>query len=46
MKSEIVRLQIGRSLNVVTLKTFKDTDANKNLIRCKNAKDMFNKLGI
>jgi hypothetical protein len=32
--------------NRVTLKTFKDTDANKNLVRCKNAKDMFEKLGI
>lgn len=29
-----------------TLKTFKDTDANKNLVRCKSAKDMFKKLGI
>lgn len=32
--------------NGVTLKTFKDTDANRNLVRCKNAKDMFDKLGI
>lgn len=32
--------------NRVTLKTFKDTDANRNLVRCKNAKDMFDKLGI
>ncbi len=32
--------------NSVTLKTFKDTDAGKNLIRCKNSKDMFEKLGI
>ncbi len=32
--------------NKVTLKTFKDTDANRNLVRCKNAKDMFDKLGI
>lgn len=32
--------------NRVTLKTFEDTDANKNLVRCKDAKDMFDKLGI
>jgi len=32
--------------NGVTLKTFKDTDANKDLVRCKNAKDMFDELGI
>lgn len=32
--------------NDKTIKTFKDTDAGKNLVRCKNAKDMFNKLGI
>ena len=32
--------------NSVTLKTFKDTDAGKNLVRCKNSKDMFEKLGI
>ena len=32
--------------NSVTLKTFKDTDSGKNLIRCKNSKDMFEKLGI
>jgi DNA-damage-inducible protein J len=32
--------------NKVTLKTLKDTDTGKNLVRCKNAKDMFKKLGI
>jgi len=32
--------------NSVTLKTFKDTDSGKNLIRCKDSKDMFEKLGI
>ncbi len=32
--------------NKATLKTFKDTDANRNLIRSKNAKEMFDKLGI
>jgi len=32
--------------NNVTLKTFKDTDEGKNLIRSKNSKEMFDKLGI
>ncbi|NUO80181.1 type II toxin-antitoxin system RelB/DinJ family antitoxin [candidate division KSB1 bacterium] len=32
--------------NRTTLKTFKDTDAGKNLVRCKDANDMFRKLGI
>jgi DNA-damage-inducible protein J len=32
--------------NEVTLKTFKDTDKGKNLVRFKNKKDMFDKLGI
>jgi len=32
--------------NNVTLKTFADTDAGKNLVRSKDAKDMFKKLGI
>jgi DNA-damage-inducible protein J len=32
--------------NEVTLKTFKDTDANRNLVYCENADDMFKKLGI
>lgn len=29
-----------------TLETFQDTDADRNLIRCKDARDMFDKLGI
>ena len=29
-----------------TLKTFEATDAQKDLVVCKNAKDMFEKLGI
>lgn len=32
--------------NKVTLKTFEDTDSGKNLVRHKNATDMFNELGI
>jgi DNA-damage-inducible protein J len=32
--------------NKATLKTFKDTDANRNLVRYKNAKDMYDKLDI
>ena len=32
--------------NKTTLKTFKDTDENLNLVRCKNSKEMFKKLGI
>lgn len=32
--------------NATTLKTFKDTDAGKNIIEAKNIKDMFEKLGI
>lgn len=32
--------------NRTTLKTFEDTDKNRNLVRCKSAKDMFDKLGI
>jgi len=32
--------------NKETLKTFKDTDEGKNLVHCKDAKDMFKKLGI
>ena len=32
--------------NKVTEQTFKDTDEGKNLVHCKNAKDMFKKLGI
>lgn len=32
--------------NRTTIKTFEDTDKNRNLVRCKNAKDMFDKLGI
>lgn len=32
--------------NKTTRKTFEDTDKKRNLIRCKDAKDMFKKLGI
>jgi DNA-damage-inducible protein J len=32
--------------NKTTIKTFRDTDAGRNLVECKNAEDMFNKLGI
>ncbi len=32
--------------NKVTSQTFEDTNKSKNLTRYKNAKDMFNKLGI
>ena len=32
--------------NKTTLKTFEDTDAGRGLIVCKDAKDMFEKLGI
>ena len=32
--------------NETTLKTFDDTDAGKNLVVCKDADDMFKKLGI
>ena len=32
--------------NKTTQKTFDETDAGKNLVVCKNSKDMFRKLGI
>ncbi|MBF0554902.1 MAG: type II toxin-antitoxin system RelB/DinJ family antitoxin [Nitrospirae bacterium] len=32
--------------NKVTLQTFKNTDAGKDLVKCKDADDFFNKLGI
>ncbi|MDD4893352.1 MAG: hypothetical protein PHH73_05055 [Candidatus Rickettsiella isopodorum] len=32
--------------NKETIQTFKDTDNHKNLVTCKNADDMFRKLGI
>jgi DNA-damage-inducible protein J len=32
--------------NETTLKTFNDTDTGKNLVVCKDADDMFRKLGI
>jgi DNA-damage-inducible protein J len=46
-----VKLRNGLPFNVVipnktTEKVFKDTDAKRNLIRCENADDMFDKLGI
>ena len=46
-----VRLRKGLPFNVVipnetTEKVFTDTDAKRNLIRCDNADDLFEKLGI
>ena len=46
-----VKLRNGLPFNVVvpnkvTRKVLKDTDAGKNLVRCEDAEDMFNKLGI
>ena len=32
--------------NKKTLKAMKDVEKRKNLVKCKDAKDMFNKLGI
>ena len=46
-----VKLRNGLPFNVVipnktTEKVFKDTDARRNLIRCEDVDDMFDKLGI
>jgi len=46
-----VKLRNGLPFNVVipnktTEKVFKDTDAKRNLIRCADTEDMFDKLGI
>jgi len=46
-----VKLRKGLPFNVVvpnktTERVFKDTDADKNLIRCETVDDMFEKLGI
>jgi DNA-damage-inducible protein J len=46
-----VRLRNGLPFSVVipnetTQKVLKDTDAKRNLIRCEDAEDMFQKLGI
>jgi DNA-damage-inducible protein J len=46
-----VELRHGLPFDVViptdsTRKTFEDTDAGRNLIVCKNADDMFKKLGV
>ncbi len=46
-----VKLRNGLPFNVVipnktTEKVFKNTDANRNLIRCEDTDDMFDKLGI
>ncbi|HAO21717.1 MAG TPA: type II toxin-antitoxin system antitoxin, RelB/DinJ family [Desulfobacteraceae bacterium] len=35
-----------RNPNKTTLKTFQDTDAGRNIVRCKDAEEMFEKLGI
>ncbi|MFQ5709921.1 MAG: type II toxin-antitoxin system RelB/DinJ family antitoxin [bacterium] len=46
-----IRLRKGLPFDVVipnktTVKTFRDTDAGKNLVYCDDAEDLFNKLGI
>ena len=46
-----VKLRNGLPFNVVvpnktTEKTFRNTDAKRNLIRCIDAEDMFDKLGV
>jgi DNA-damage-inducible protein J len=46
-----VTLRKGLPFDVViptstTLRTFEDTDAGRNLVVCKDADDMFKKLGI
>ena len=46
-----VKLRKGLPFNIVipnktTEKVFKDTDVKRNLIRCEDADDMFDKLGI
>ncbi|MCX5804280.1 MAG: type II toxin-antitoxin system RelB/DinJ family antitoxin [Proteobacteria bacterium] len=46
-----VRIRRGLPFNVeipnkITLNTFKKTDQGKDIIECKNAKDMFKKLGV
>jgi DNA-damage-inducible protein J len=46
-----VRLSRGlpfdlRVPNTITLQTFTDTDAGENLVRCQNADDLFERLGI
>ena len=46
-----VKMRHGLPFNVVipnktTEKVFKDTDAKRQLIRCEDAEDMFDKLGI
>ncbi len=35
-----------RTPNELTLETFRKTDAGKELVKCKNADDMFRKLGL
>lgn len=46
-----VRLKRGlpfevRIPNEVTRRTFEETDAGQNIVRCENAQDMFGQLGI
>ena len=46
-----VRLKRGlpfevRIPNEVTRRTFEETDAGQNIVRCENAQDMFEQLGI
>ncbi len=46
-----VEIRQGLPFNVAiptreTIKTFEATDADRDLVICKDAKDMFNKLGI
>jgi hypothetical protein len=45
-KTGTVRARIEPVLKEDVEKVFKDTDAKRNLIRCENADDMFDKLGI
>jgi len=47
------QVQLNRGLpfevrlpNETTLKTFQDTDAGRNVVRCKDTREMFKKLGL
>lgn len=46
LKYEKIVKEAQKVPNETTLQTFKDTDEGKNLNVCKNADDMFNRLGI
>ena len=51
-KEATVRAKIDPDLkdvavpNKITEQVFQDTDAGRNLVKCENADDMFEKLGI